>query len=388
MPDAAFCEPYRWGAATTPAEKEAVYAFRYAHYFNGLPEAAGVDSRKQRVYSPHDDVSTHITTHNAGGDLLVVGSGTPAHTPDLPEDWPGLLDLPRLEPLRLDKILIYSRLVEVRACRGSSLFLKFFQYTARYFVEKGYEHTIHYCPPALLSLYERLGYRMYAPGKMLPGGLFRVPLILVAADTAFLSKVNPSFLQATKGLTRSGDVARTLRALPGLAVWPLCARGPEERLAHVHSLFVPRPGHAKTAAHGISPLADPLLRRAAILSLQAGDTPTEPFRPCAGAAPSPANGVRRSSPDVAPHSPADDVVVPPQLWQVLSGVCRVTGHDGHEATALPGMFINGQACRRFTAETESDVLILGHCPAAGQDNAVLPASFWHTLTAVKKETAL
>ncbi len=215
MPDPSICAPAAWGPARSEAEREEIYAFRHRHYFNEL-DAPGVDHAQGRVYSPHDDESAHLTVRNAAGDLLVVGTGTPASAPNLPWEWKELFRLDRLAPLGLDSIVIYSRLVELEACRGSSLFLEFFKYSARYFTERGYACAVHYCAPELAPLYERLGYRRYASGYTLPSGLHRIPMILVAADEAHLKQAHPAFLRAIAGLTPAGDVQKILAVLPEL----------------------------------------------------------------------------------------------------------------------------------------------------------------------------
>ena len=220
MPDTAFCTPVTWGTAENTAQCEEVYAFRYAHYYNKVPGAPGVDPGRGRVYSPHDEDSVHLTGRDAQGKLLIVGTGTRASAPNLPPEWCEMLHLDHLAPLGLDSILIYSRLVELEGCRSSRIFLEFFKYSARYFTERGYAYTIHYCAPELVNLYERIGYRRYASGQTLPSGLYRIPMILVAADTAYLRQVHPAFLKAIEGLTPTGDVPKTLAVLPELASAP------------------------------------------------------------------------------------------------------------------------------------------------------------------------
>ncbi len=234
MPDPAPRPPVVWGRAESRAERDEVYAFRYAHYYSGI-DAPGVDHALRRVYLPHDDESILLTGRDTAGKLLITGTGTSAAAQNLPPEWRKLFRLDRLAPLGLDTILIYSRLVSLPERRGGTLFLEFFKYSARYFTERGHACTIHYCAPDLVPLYERLGYRRYAEGYTLSSGLYRIPMILVAADTAYMERVNPAFLQAVRGLAPAGDVTRILAALPELAprrdrecgASPAPRRGPE-----------------------------------------------------------------------------------------------------------------------------------------------------------------
>jgi hypothetical protein len=332
-----------WGEAENEAEREEIYSFRYAHYFKYLQEAPGVEQARRRVYFPHDDLSTHLTGRNEKGKLVIAGTGTRASTPGLPEIWHTILRLEQLVPLGEEKILIYSKLIELAKCRGSTVFLDFFKYSSRYFTSRGFTYTIHYCAPPLVPLYERLGYRLYGDGVSMPGGLYRLPLILVTFDEAYLKRVSPAFRQATADLCPTGDLEQTLNLLPDLARMPLCALAPDERQAFARSLS---PGLAG-AGRRISPLGiAKILRRSSLL---------------------------RFHEEVSPIHPADE----PSFWFVLDGLCRVRLHDGSELAAGTGTFINGNACSAFTVLKPSTLILCapGRFRFANK-SAVLPFAFW------------
>ena len=118
----------KWGIAQTPAAREEVYLFRYAHYYRHLPAAPGVDHMAGRVYLPIDQVSSHLTGRDAGGELAIVGTGTKASTPGLPPEWLEILRLATLAALGLDRILIFARLVEHETYRSSTIFQAFFRF--------------------------------------------------------------------------------------------------------------------------------------------------------------------------------------------------------------------------------------------------------------------
>jgi hypothetical protein len=69
-------------------------------------------------------------------------------------------------------------------------------------------------------MYERLGYRAYSGGFTLSSGLYRIPMILVAADAAHLARVHPAFSKAIRGLVPAGDADLAHRLLPELDVIP------------------------------------------------------------------------------------------------------------------------------------------------------------------------
>ncbi len=348
MPETFAAGALRWGTAETDAEREEVYAFRYAHYFNQLSDAPGVDHGRKRVYSPHDETSVHLTGRDAAGALAIVGTGTRASTPVLPEEWRKILQLDRLSALGLEDILIYARLVERASCRGGATFLGFFKYSAHYFVARRCAYSIHYCAPALVPLYERLGYRLYGQGQALHSGLFRLPMILAGADTDYSNRVNPAFARAVRGLDPVGDLTLLYAVLPELARAPLCALDEAERLAVVRRVLAGARG-ASGSAERIPDEAGPALRRASLLELRAGDSPVHP----------------------------DD---PPLIWFPLEGETRLRHADGGESLAEPGVFLNGHALASFTAVSAGKILAFAPGkpdPAPGR--ACLPPAFWTAL---------
>jgi hypothetical protein len=286
---------------------------------------------------------------NAEGQMIAAGTGTRADAGNLPKEWVNMLQLNRLKPLGLAKILIYSRLVELPECRGTTLFLHFFKYAAYLFTSQGFGYTIHYSPPAVVSMYERLGYRTYSGGFTLVSGLHRIPMILVAADAAHLARVHPAFSEAICGLVPAGDPDLAYTLLPELRAIPLCVRSAPEALAYARSLC--RNGDAKQtipegAAHPI--------RRAALLRLYKGDAPIH----------------------------ASDK---PLLWFVLSGTCQVQHKNGDSLIARAGYGINAYSAYAFVALEDAEILIFGnHDPRDGTESVVPALRFWKKLSAAPK----
>ena len=350
MPEQRPCVPHSWESASSSALREEVYSFRYRHYFNQLPEAQWLDHDRGRVYAPHDEHSVHLLARNAAGKMIAVGTGTRADSGDLPEEWVAMLRLERLKPLGLSKVLISSRLVELPECRGTPLFLHFFKYAAHLFTSQGFGYTIHYSPPANLSMYERLGYRAYAGGFTLSSGLYRIPMILVAADAAHLARVHPAFSEAIRGLVPAGDAELAYSLLPELHAMPLAARSAPEALAYARSLC--RNSDAKQT---IPEQAARLTSRAALLRLRKGDAPVH----------------------------AGDKAL---LWFVLSGACEVRRQGGGSQTARAGYGINAYSGSSFTALEDTVVLIFGaYEPFDGAESVAPAPNFWQKLLTAKKK---
>ena len=351
MPEQHLCVPHSWELADSPALREAVYHFRYRHYFSQLPEAEWLDHGRERVYAPHDEHSVHLVARNAEGDMIAIGTGTRADAGDLPVEWVKMLQLERLQALDLSKVLIYSRLVERPECRGSPLFLHFFRHAAHLFASQSFGYTIHYSPPASVSMYERLGYRMYGGGFTLASGLYRIPMMLVAADAPHLARVHPAFSEAIRGLVPAGDPDLAYRLLPELRPLPLCARSAPEALARARSLYC-----NADAEQAIPEEAARSLCRAALLRLRKEDVPIH----------------------------ASDK---PLLWFVLSGACRVRCKDSGSLIAQAGYGINAHAGCSFIALEDTDVLVFGNHDPFGDTESVMPADrFWKALLAARKTT--
>ena len=349
MPERDLCVPHSWELADTPALREEVYSFRYRYYFSQLPKAEELDHDRGRVYAPYDEYAVHLVARNATGKIIAIGTGVRADCGDLPAEWVNMLQLERLKPLGLAKILIYSRLVELPECRGSLLFLHFFKYAARLFTSRGFAYTIHYSPPAVVSLYERLGYRAYSGGFTLASGLYRIPMMLVAADAVHLARVHPAFSEATRGLVPVGDPYLAYKLLPELRASPLCARSAPEALAHVRSLC--RNGDAEQT---IPDEAARSIRRAALLRLRKGDAPLH----------------------------ASDK---PLLWFILAGTCQVNCQVGSSLAAGAGYGINAYSACSCIALEDAYVLVFGDYDPFGGAQSVVPAArFWKELLTAPK----
>ena len=268
-----------WTLAATPEEREEVFRFRYAGYFADTRHLPGVDHDRQRVFLPHDALSTHILGRSPQGDTLAVGTATPADAPNIVPVWQELFQLERLKALGLEHIVIISRLVVLPDYRHSAFVGHFFVHLLRHCIEQGYRYAVHYCAPDMLPFYERLGYRAYgearnlAPVNGVPGtratepGPLRIPLLLAPFDDKHLRRVHSLFREVPQGPPE--DVERLVQKLPELTAQPLCAQSIADRKAALAAeLGIP----ATEVERALPPETLPLLKRASLLHLRAGQT--------------------------------------------------------------------------------------------------------------------
>jgi len=145
----------------------------------------------------------------------------------LPE-WRTLLALERLKEI-LPQTIIFSRAIVAQSDRNSTLFGKICLRLACQFLNEGRHYALHYCAPNKVALYERLGYRLYAHGKNLQSGAFRLPMLLVADDMAYFQKVRSPFRTLKRDPEKNRPwIDKAFALCPELAKRPLCLHSKEE----------------------------------------------------------------------------------------------------------------------------------------------------------------
>ena len=223
-----------WEEARDNETREAVYRFRYEQYFFRREYLPGTDHDRRRVWLPHDDVSRHFLLRTQEGRIVAVGTATPADAPCIWKEWRTMLELDALHDM-LGLTTIISRVIVSAEERNGPLFGHMCLRLATLLLSEGFRFAVHYCAPAMVSLYERLGYRLYGCGKNLESGAFRLPMMLVADDVRHLQRVR-SPLRRAVGEGSAENVALALRLCPALAVTPLCAMEKNEALSRLTGL--------------------------------------------------------------------------------------------------------------------------------------------------------
>lgn len=241
--------------AETSAELEAVFRFRYEHYFRVFPEGfPGVDHARGRMFEAHDLDSEHVCATDAAGALLAVSTATPADAPSAPAAWTGWLALDRLRPLGLERLMVSTRMVLHSAERGGELFAFFYRALKRRYAAAGLLASLHYCRPGLVSRYQRLGHHGYAAPFNLPGGQLRQPMLVALNDAA-----GPE--------AAPGEASPLTTALPELA-----GPGQFHRLSVGERAAWVAERLRAAGAGALHPEGLPALRRASLLRVAPGQT--------------------------------------------------------------------------------------------------------------------
>jgi hypothetical protein len=258
---------YHLREARGGSEFEAVFRFRYEHFFHcftaGYP---GLDHAGGRVFEPHDEGSTHYCAFDDNEGLCAVSTATPAGAPDIPAAWREWFQLARFAP---ERVVVSTRMVIRPDLRHNGLFDLFYRFIMESYLENGFDYAVHYCSPGLLCRYEHLGHRLYGEPFILPPGVLRVPMLFALDDVDHLLRLEaPNAGWCARRALRSG---RSFKAPPpGLNLRPnFRLFTPEERLSYVRK-------RSETELPE-SEVILPVLEHASPLYLRAGLSHTAPF---------------------------------------------------------------------------------------------------------------
>ncbi len=225
---------YLMRAAHGSSELQAVYRFRYEHFFhimgNGYP---GLDHPRCRVFEPHDAGSVHYCAFDMEGALCAVSTAVPADAPDIPSVWQDWFQLARLPKFGFGGIVVSTRMVIHPAYRHKGLFELFYNYIIERYFEEGYDCAVHFCSPGLICRYERLGHRVYADPFMIPTGLLRAPMLIALYDFNHLLRVgSPITRLSAARATLTGAHEQFFQSDPASAL-NFRLLTPQQRLSYV-----------------------------------------------------------------------------------------------------------------------------------------------------------
>ncbi len=263
-------------------EREEVYALRYRCYVEelGKTDPPGADHRQKVIHQPHDDCSRHYVALDPLEKICAAFTETPLDEAAVPEWWHGALGLDRLADLDPRTITVGSRLVLRPDVRRSLVLATLLGHVYRAQLEAGRLYALMFCTPALVALYEQLGFRRYTDGFNLSrGGTYLIPMILLLTDREHLRRVGSPLHRLAVGLTLEPPARDLLtKRFPRLAgtviTW---ARDEDELWAGISRKMFAAAG--RSVFEGLSPdEVRSLIRKAALLDVRAGDRITRQGR--------------------------------------------------------------------------------------------------------------
>ncbi len=117
-------------------------------------------------------------------------------------------ELARFSHFSPSSLSFSSRLVVAPEWRGHAVLARLLYTGYEYGRERGVQINFCNCAPALLQLYERLGYRRYKANFTDSDVGYRIPLLLICEDVEHFQTVRSPFLRLSKKWTNSPESAQ------------------------------------------------------------------------------------------------------------------------------------------------------------------------------------
>jgi len=174
-------------------ELDAVARLRYQVYVNELgrrPE--GCNDDLQSLKDPEDAYSIVLAAFDHE---QMVGTFriTPVDQLDKDSSWRELYENKKF-PVEPNQQYIFSRMIVTNEYRGKGLAADFFKTAFDCIREAGGELAFLHCQSHLVSLYEVMGFRRYAPGFVHEEAGFRIPMVMITGDWGHFEAVKSPLL--------------------------------------------------------------------------------------------------------------------------------------------------------------------------------------------------
>ncbi len=174
-------------------ELDAVARLRYQVYVNELgrrPE--GCNDELQSLKDPEDAYSIVLAAFDHE---QMVGTFriTPVDQLDKDSSWRELYENKKF-PVEPSQQYVFSRMIVTNGYRGKGLAADFFKTAFDCIREAGGELAFLHCQSHLVSLYEVMGFRRYAPGFVHEEAGFRIPMVMITGDWGHFEAVKSPLL--------------------------------------------------------------------------------------------------------------------------------------------------------------------------------------------------
>jgi hypothetical protein len=185
--------------AESPDEKEAIWRFRYAIYVEemGKLHLASADHGRRWIHDSLDE-SGRLYAARAGGELVATLRINRADESPLPDSIRKAYGIEHFRRFPAKALSFSSRLMVAPGLRGSAALHHLLSRAYADGLEAGVLFDFCHCAPALVELYEHLGYRAYTDNFLDPDVGYRVPMVLVLRDAAFLESIHSPFWRRLK----------------------------------------------------------------------------------------------------------------------------------------------------------------------------------------------
>lgn len=261
--------------ATTEAEKEAVYRFRYDVYVEEMGRYAdAADHANRRLVEPEDDTA-RIWYAARDGEVVATHrlswGGDGPFTRRLIEHYQLA---PFLEELPPEALAVGERGMAAPKLRGTDVYQKLGQFSASFTEERRIQLVFGACEPHLLSMYLGQGCRTFAKKNINSAEAgYLIPIVTVVEDVEYLRRIGSPLAETTRDYGEDARIPACVEHLiDSSSVMSQRLSQPAEYLRESHGALRELAQHRVAALDGLSEEeAARALGRSNIIRCSAGD---------------------------------------------------------------------------------------------------------------------
>lgn len=208
--------------AMNPREKDEIYRLRYEVYAEEMSKPLGsIVYKRKQIFDPLDDSSILLYVQT-GDDIIATARLTIAPIEEYTSELAKIFRLDKFSALLNDhpnpRFGLGTKLAIKKQYRSSPALYQIITEFYQILHKENVPFWFGGCNPYLIPLYERMGFRRFAPNFTDPGYGLLVPIVIVIEDVEHFRAVkSPLYRHARKTVRESDIPHRFLQAFPETA---------------------------------------------------------------------------------------------------------------------------------------------------------------------------
>ncbi len=193
---------------TGEEEKAQLYRFRYSVYVNEVQFTQHADHERGWLKDEYDDIAYSLAIFD---DDRILGSLRLIYLKDV-ADPSALINKFEMEQavehIGLDSICTTSRFMVDRSLRNGKVVFKLIRAAYSHALENGARLNFGDCSPHMIPFYEHMGYRRYTSGFNDSHFGYKIPILMLLRDLAFMGDVRSILLRLAKDCSDDEEARR------------------------------------------------------------------------------------------------------------------------------------------------------------------------------------
>ncbi len=200
------------------SERERIYQFRYRALVEHLGiETVFADHQNKFIVDPLDEAAFHLYLMAGGAVIASVRINAHGST-EFSEKDTGRFQFDSFADFKLEEMTMTSRLVLAGGQRQSQVAAVLLGAAYKVARDQYSRFDFTSCTPALVKLYQHLGYRRYAPNFADDDDVYQVPMVMLTEDEAYLRTVKSPVARFCAEHVNTVETSQWFdRAFPGYA---------------------------------------------------------------------------------------------------------------------------------------------------------------------------